>query len=290
MEQLENLNVGQLLTSGFQMLKEVGIESYKLDCQLLLAKVLKKDKLFIMLNRDFKVEREKIEEYFKLINLRKNKMPIKYILGECEFMGLNFNVREGVLIPRPDTEVLVECALKDIEENNYKHICDVCCGSGIIGVSIGKLTADTLVDCFDIMDMPLEVTKQNISLHHLEEKVKVYKSDLLKYAIENCRKYDMIVSNPPYIKENIIGTLMDDVKNYEPHVALSGGEDGLDFYRRIIDQSKLLLNKNGSIAFEIGYDQGEEVANLLRNNNFYNIECIKDLAGLDRVVKGQYRL
>ncbi|WP_027623661.1 peptide chain release factor N(5)-glutamine methyltransferase [Clostridium lundense] len=290
MNQLINLNIGKLLISGFQILKEVGIESYKLDCQLLLSKILKKDKLFIMLNRDFKVEKEEAEEYFKLVNLRKNKMPIKYILGECEFMGLNFNVKEGVLIPRPDTEILVQYSLKDIEENNYKHICDVCCGSGIIGISVGKLTEDTLVDCFDIMDTPLEVTKKNILFHKLEERVKVYKSDLLKYAIENCRKYDMIISNPPYIKENIIETLMDDVKNYEPHVALSGGEDGLNFYRKIIEESKLLLNKNGSIAFEIGYDQGEEVMTLLKNNDFYNIECIKDLAGLDRVVKGRYGL
>jgi release factor glutamine methyltransferase len=290
MKQWEELNIGQLLTRGFQILKEAGIDSYKLDCQLLLAKVLTKDKLFIMLNRDVNVDREKAEEYFKLVNLRKDKMPIKYILKECEFMGFNFNISEGVLIPRPDTETLVQCALKDIEKNNYKQICDVCCGSGIIGISIGKLTEDTFIDCFDIMDIPLKITESNILLHKLKHRVRVYKSDLLKYAIDNGKRYDMVVSNPPYIKEEIIETLMEDVKNYEPHIALNGGEDGLNFYRKIIEQSKILLNANGGIVFEIGYDEGEEVMRLLKDNGFYNIECIKDLSGLDRVVKGCYGL
>lgn len=134
----------------------------------------------------------------------------------------------------------------------------------------------------------MEVTKENVIFHELGNRVNVNKSDLMKYAIDKNIKYDIIVSNPPYIKEDIIQTLMEDVKDYEPYIALSGGEDGLDFYRKIIEQSKKVLNNNGELAFEIGYDQGEEVTTLLRKNNFYNIECIKDLSGLDRVVKGQY--
>ncbi|WP_315116620.1 peptide chain release factor N(5)-glutamine methyltransferase [uncultured Clostridium sp.] len=279
--------VGELLIKGFNILKEENIPSYKLDCQLLLGKAINKDKLFIMINRDYKVSKSETDEYFRLVNIRKNKMPVKYILGECEFMSLNFNIKKGVLIPRPDTEILVEEAINDIIGNEYKNICDLCCGSGIIGISIAKYTDNTHIDCYDIEEIPLEVTRDNIYLNNMQDRVSVYKSDLLMYAIKEDKKYDMIVSNPPYIKDIVIEDLMDDVKKFEPYEALSGGEDGLDFYRRIIEESKVVLKKNGIIAFEIGYDQGEDVMKLLKENNFSNIECKKDLAGLDRVIKGR---
>lgn len=150
MENWKDLNIGILLTKGFEVLKAANIESYRLDCQLLLAKVLKKDKLFIMINREFNVTKEEVEEYFRLINIRKNKMPIKYMLGECEFMGLDFKIKQGVLIPRPDTEILVQSAIEDVKKNSYKYICDVCCGSGVIGISIAKFTKNTLVDCLTL--------------------------------------------------------------------------------------------------------------------------------------------
>ncbi|MEW9094468.1 MAG: peptide chain release factor N(5)-glutamine methyltransferase [Clostridiaceae bacterium] len=279
--------IGELLIKGFNILKEESIPSYKLDCQLLLAKAINKDKLFIMINRDYKVSKSEMDEYLRLVNIRKNKMPVKYILGECEFMNLNFKIKEGVLIPRPDTEILVEEAINDIIENEYKNICDLCCGSGAIGISIAKYTDNTQIDCYDIEDIPLEVTRDNIYLNSMQDRVSVYKSDLLMYAIKEDKKYDMIVSNPPYIKDVVIEDLMDDVKKFEPYEALSGGEDGLDFYRRIIEESKVVLKRNGIIAFEIGYDQREDVMNLLKENNFCDIECKKDLAGLDRVVKGR---
>lgn len=274
------------LSEGIKSLKEAGIESYILESQLLLGKVINKDRLFIMVNKDYKVSDEEIKEYLKLIDIRKEKMPIKYILGTCEFMGLRFKIKEGVLIPRPDTEILVERSLEVIEKNSYKNISDVCCGSGIIGISLASFINKINVDCFDIESVPLEVTCENIKLNKLENQVKVFKSNLLEYAIKNSIKYDMIVSNPPYIKKNEIINLMEDVKNYEPHVALDGGDDGLYFYKMIVEQSKTILNNEGSIAFEIGYDQKEEVSCILESNGFVNIECYKDLAGLDRVVLG----
>ena len=280
------LNIGELLTEGYNILKTQDIDTYILDSQLLLQKVLKKDKLFIILNRDFMVDKEKQEEFLKLINLRKDKMPIKYILGECEFMGLSFNVREGVLIPRGDTEVLVEEVIGRINEKKYREVCDVCCGSGAIGLSIAKLTETTKVYCYDISDIAYEVTKENIEKLGLEPKAKVFKSDLLSEAINEGKVFDVVVSNPPYIRRDVIPTLMEDVRDYEPYIALCGGEDGLDFYRKITEQSLQVLNPGGLLAFEIGHDQRETVEAILKDKGFVGIKSIVDLAGLDRVVLG----
>jgi release factor glutamine methyltransferase len=283
------LKIGELLIKGYNILKSENIETYMLDTQLLLQKVLKKDKLFIMLNRELEVSEEDAKEYLLLIELRKNKMPIKYILKECEFMGINFNIREGVLIPRGDTEVLVEEALDKIKENNYIDICDVCCGSGAIGISVGKNLENTRIYCYDISDTACEVTLENINKFNLEHRIKVCKSDLLEEAIESGRRFNVVLSNPPYIRKDVIPTLMEDVKNYEPYIALCGGEDGLEFYRKITKQSLEVLKQGGMIGFEIGHDQKEDVYNILFENGFEEIRCIKDLAGLDRVVVGILR-
>lgn len=284
------LNVGELLKQGYESLKSVGLHTYQLDCELLLGKIINKDRLFMLLNRDYKVNQAQADEYLALIDKRKNKMPIKYMLEECEFMGIPFYVKEGVLIPRPDTEVLVESAVEEIRKNNLENICDVCCGSGIIGISIAKLIEDVKVICCDISDTAYEVTSENIDKLYVKDKVEVFKSDLLESFINKGQKFDMIVSNPPYIRKDVVETLMDDVKDYEPYEALCGGEDGLDFYRKIILQSKKLLNENGILIFEIGYDQNESVSSILKQNGFGEISCIKDLAGKDRVVKGKLEI
>lgn len=283
----EQFNIGKLLKFGYEELRSVGIDSYKIDCELLLGKAIKKDRLFILLNRDYKLTVNEQQEYCNFINIRKQRMPIKYILGECEFMGLDFYIKEGVLIPRPDTEVLVELAIKYIKEKKLKKICDVCCGSGAIGISIAKFVEDIEVKCSDISNIAYEVTLENIKRFQLKHKVEVIKSDLLNYFIDNKEKFDIIVSNPPYIRNDVIPTLMEDVKNYEPYEALSGGQDGLDFYREITSQSLKLLNSGGFLLFEIGYDQKDSVGSILEQNGFTDISCIKDLAGMDRVIKGK---
>ncbi|MBV7272354.1 peptide chain release factor N(5)-glutamine methyltransferase [Clostridiaceae bacterium UIB06] len=284
------MKVGELLKYGYEILKSKGIESYALDCDLLLGKVIKKDRLFLLLNREYELNNSEIDEFYRLISLRKNKMPIKYMLGECEFMGLSFYVKEGVLIPRPDTETLVECAIEEIKKNNFIHVCDVCCGSGIIGLTIAKLMDNVNIKSSDISDIACEVTKENIKRLNLSEKVEVIKSDLLDKFIKNQDKFDVVVSNPPYIRKEVIGTLMEDVKNFEPYEALCGGDDGLDFYRKITCQSLKVLNKGGVLLFEIGYDQMEDVSNILKEYGFSKIECIKDLAEKDRVIKGKIEI
>ena len=279
--------IGELLIDGNKILKEANIDTYILDTQLLLGKVLQKDKLYLITNKEEEVNKFKEKEFYRLINKRKDKMPIKYILKNAEFMGLDFYVEEGVLIPRGDTEILVEEVLKNITASNQYDICDLCCGSGAIGISIATLRENTKIDLIDYYDIPEKITKKNINKHKLSSRVEFIKSDLLEEAIKREKKYDILVSNPPYIKEEVIETLMDDVKNYEPHTALSGGNDGLYFYRKIVEDSDKILKENGILAFEIGHDQGEEVSALMTQKGYKGVRVIKDLAGLDRVVLGQ---
>lgn len=279
--------IGELLIDGNKILKEANIDTYILDVQLLLGKVLGKDKLYLITNKEEEVSKIKEKEFYKLINQRKDKMPIKYILKSAEFMGLEFQVEEGVLIPRGDTEILVEETLKFIKNERRYDICDLCCGSGAIGISIAYLKENTNVDLIDYYEIPEKVTKKNIRKHNLDSRANFIKSDLLKEPISMNKKYDILVSNPPYIKDEVIETLMDDVKKYEPHTALSGGEDGLYFYKKIIDDSNKILKDNGVLAFEIGHDQGKEVSDLMVEKGYKNIRVIKDLAGHDRVVIGE---
>lgn len=281
--------IGELLELGSKKLKEKSIDSYMLDAQLLLGMVLGKDKIYVITNRDKEVSHKDEKEYIALIEKRSRKMPIKYILGETEFMGFDFDVEEGVLIPRGDTEILVEELLSIINEDEELNICDLCSGSGAIGISLAMNRKNIKVDEIDNYDIPEKVTKSNIVKHGLENRVKFIKSNLLEEVIKVGKKYDIIVSNPPYIKACEIEGLMDDVKLYEPHVALDGGEDGLIFYRRIIEESMLTLNENGILAFEIGHDQGLDVRILMEEAGFSNVKLVKDLAGLDRVLLGYFK-
>lgn len=282
------MNIGDALSKGNVILKGAGIESAILDCQLILSKLLNKDRLYVMINRDIELGKEIEENFFESISLRSEKMPVKYIIKETEFMGLKFYIDNGVLIPRPETEILCEEVIDIIKRKKYTSLCDVCCGSGVIGISITKNIDGLKADCLDISEKAYEVTSINIKNMDMINRINVIKSDLLDYPCEEKIKYDVIVSNPPYIKTSDINALMKDVKDYEPHIALDGGDDGLYFYRKIITQSINVLNSGGLIAFEIGYDEGEKVKKLLSENNFVNVNVIQDLAGLNRVVTAIY--
>ena len=165
-------------------------------------------------------------------------------------------------------------------------VCDLCSGSGAIGIALAHYRNNIKVDAIDYYDIPEKVTKINIIKNNLQDRINFIKSDLLEEVIKLEKVYDIIVSNPPYIKEEEIGKLMSDVKDYEPHTALSGGEDGLIFYRRIVEESRKVLKENGILSFEIGYDQGEDVKKLMESNGYEEVKVIRDLAGLDRVVIG----
>lgn len=280
------MNINEALIKGYNILKEAEIDTYQLDSQLLLCHVLQKDKLFLMMSRDKEISADEKEKYIALIEERKTKKPMAYILNKVEFMGMDFYVEPGVLIPRPDTEILVEECIKLIKEKNITKICDMCCGSGAIGIAIAALERDTRVWAYDISDIALRVTNKNIHNSELNERVTVDKSDLFQVPTKEKLKFEMIVSNPPYIEEEVIPTLMEDVRDFEPHLALSGGKDGLEFYRKICRESRSLLLPKGYLCFEIGYNQEEEVKMLLKENGFINIYSMRDLSNNPRVVIG----
>lgn len=282
------MNIGSLLNLSTKMLNSKNIDTARLDSQLILGKVLNKDKIYLIVNSNEEVEEKDKEEFLKLINKRMENMPVRYILGEVDFMGLDFDIEEGVLIPRSDTEVLVEAVLKIIDKDKELNVCDLCSGSGAIGISLAHYRKNIMVDLIDFYEKPEKISKKNIVRNNLENQVKFIKSDLLKEPIKELKKYDIIVSNPPYIKEDVIDTLMNDVKNYEPRTALSGGDSGLIFYERIVEESKKALKEDGILAFEIGYDQGGSVSNIMKNSGYIDINVVKDLAGLDRVVIGRF--
>lgn len=258
----------------------------RLDVELLLQKCLGDvDRIYIHMNLDKKLSDTQKEYFLSMIKDRLNGRPIAYIVGHREFMGLDFYVKEGVLIPRPDTETLVE-EIIEICKDKYVNILDIGTGSGAITVSLAKYLPKSKLTSFDISDIPLEVGKINAINNGVDNKIEFIKSDLFSAIKEKDIKFDVIVSNPPYIRKADMNTLHTQVKDYEPYNALEGGIDGLDFYKNITEQSHLYINKGGVLAYEVGHDQAQDVAMIMQKNGYTNIYTKKDIQGIDRVVIG----
>lgn len=285
-----NWTIKQLLDQGVIALKNKNIENPLLEAQLILAHNMNVDRLFILTNLEKTVEDNVIKSYIRDIERKSNGMPTQYIIGMQEFMGLDFEVTEDVLIPRPDTEILVGQVLESIEVNKNYNILDIGTGSGCIAVSIAKYAKNVIIHAVDISEKALKIAKYNAIKNNVEERIKFYQGDIFSPFIDNNIKFDRIISNPPYIERDEIQKLDVNVKDYEPSLALDGGEDGLEFYRRIISNAKSYMNDNGLIFFEIGYNQANSVEELLKNNLFADIIVTKDLAGLDRVIKSKFIL
>lgn len=257
----------------------------RLDVETLLQKVLGVDRLYILLNLERVLSEDEEQLFNKFINERLNNRPIAYIVGNREFMGLDFFVKEGVLIPRPDTEVLVEEVIELAKKKDAKNILDIGTGSGAITISLAKYLENVKVTSVDISDIALEIGKRNAISNEVDDRINFVKSDLFT-NIDKETKFDIIVSNPPYIKREVIETLDKQVKDYEPYNALEGGVDGLDFYRAITKQAKEYLKKGGILAYEVGHDQSEDVSKLMEMDGYTNIYTLKDLQQIDRVVIG----
>ncbi len=264
--------------------KQLG-DNARFEAELMVMSVMEMDRTRLVLNGKLPVMPQHTYRMNKMIERRKKGEPLQYILGETEFMSLDFFVREGVLIPRSDTEILVETVIDKIGDKKT-IVADICTGSGCIGISIAHYKKNTDVELFDISDIALETAEKNIKRNNVSDRVKSYKMDILNEYPK--KKYDVVVSNPPYIEKAVIETLQTEVKDYEPRIALDGGEDGLVFYRRIAETAHNFLKKGGLLAFEIGYNQGESVRGLMQND-FYDTEVIKDLNDNDRVVIGKLK-
>ena len=262
----------------------------RLDVEILLEKALGGvDSLYIRLNLGKELTKEQEDLFNLFIQDRLKGRPVAYIVGNREFMGLDFYVQEGVLIPRPDTEILVEELIEICKDKENLNILDIGTGSGAITISLAKYLNTSNVKSFDISDIALEVGKKNAISNEVDNRVEFIKSDLFSAIKDNDIKFDVIVSNPPYIPKKDIKTLHTQVKDYEPYIALEGGDDGLDFYRSITEQSKLYLKENGILAYEVGHDQAQDVAKIMETNGYTKIYTKKDLQGIDRVVIG-YKL
>ena len=278
--------IEQLLQIGVKRLKENQIESALLDTQILLSRLLGVDRLYLHIHSNDDVQTEIETNFLEQVEKRSRHMPIAYITKQKEFMALFFYVDERVLIPRNDTEILVENAIEIIERSrkNKIEILDLCCGSGCIGISLAHEYPHAHVTLADISSEALEVAKINIEQCDLSQRINLVRSDLFENIPP--KKFDMITANPPYITtEELIG-LEKNILDYEPLLALSGGNAGLDFYKQILKKASDYLRSKGYLIFEIGYLQGNEVKELMLKHGFSDVQIIRDYAQNDRVVLG----
>lgn len=276
------MTIKQAIERGVAKLKLENITTPKLKVRLLMQFVLEKPRQYLIIYDNETLTKNQEDKFFDGISKLSKGIPIEHITHNKEFMKLNFFVDENVLIPRQDTEVLVEEVIKIAQKIKARKILDLCTGSGAIAISLAKYLPNTEITALDISYKALEVAKLNAKNNKVENQITFIESNLLENLQKE--KYDIIVSNPPYIKQDIIKELDKEVQR-EPHIALDGGKDGLDFYRKIIDSGYEYLKYGGYLCLEIGYDQKEEVMNLLDDNGQYiNKICIKDLYDNDRVI------
>lgn len=294
------MTIREVLTNIRERLQNAGIEDFEYESWAFLDWKLHIDRAEFYMNPDGKVKEELLEELERVLKQREQRVPLQYLMGECEFMGYDFYVDERVLIPRQDTECLVELAVESIREKKVKlgqeyseadhgenvskvKVLDLCTGSGCIGISVAKLCPDTEVTLADISERALSVAKKNAD--NLGADVTLIRGNLFE-NIEG--RFDYILSNPPYIPSEVIEGLMPEVKEHEPRLALDGEADGLSFYRKIINEAPDYLNPEGRIYFEIGAEQGKDLIRLMDERGFSEVKVHKDLAGLDRIVTGIY--
>lgn len=274
------MTIKQAITKGMIMLKSNNVESPKLKARLLLQYVLDKPRQYIIVYDNKEIDKQQQWQYFVNIEKLTKGVPLQHITHRQEFMKMDFFVDENVLIPRPDTEILVEEVIKIAQKYNSPRILDLCTGSGAIAIALKKFVPNADITAVDISEKALEIAKRNAD--KLEAKINFVKSDLFD-KLDN-RKFDIIVSNPPYIKKDEIKKLSEEVQK-EPKIALDGGEDGLDFYRIITEQAINYLKIGSFLCFEIGYNQKNDVIKIIEDEqNYKNTYCKKDLYGNDRII------
>lgn len=279
----------ELVNFGRKYLEENNIEDSSIISKILIEYLCDISRESVVYHYEDIIEIDKVNRYKELLNKVVEGIPVQYITNRQEFMGLEFYVDENVLIPQPDTEILVEEVIEKYKDRECK-ILDLCTGSGAIGIALAKYIEGSEVFASDISCKALQIAKLNAERNLVHRKMNFIESNMFEnFAKFKAEKFDIIVSNPPYIKSDVINQLDIQVKN-EPHLALDGGVDGLEFYRLIADDANLYLKDNGMLFLEIGYDQRDSVIKLLKKNNFYSdIYSKKDLGGNDRIVVSTIR-
>ena len=279
------MTIYEAIKKGMIDLKVKNIEEPKLKARILMQYILNKERQYILVHDNEELTKEQLEKYFLCIKKIASGIPLQHITNLQEFMKLNFYVDENVLIPRPDTETLVEEVIKISTKVRAKKILDLCTGSGAIAVSLAKYLENVQIAAVDISSKALQVAIRNAKNNNVEEKITFIESDLFTDIVKE--KYDIIVSNPPYIKSNVIPNLNEEVRK-EPYIALDGGIDGLNFYKKIIKNGYEYLKYKGYLCLEIGYDQKEEVEQIIKNDGkYFNTYSKKDLYGNDRIIVTQ---
>ena len=279
----------ELFEYGKKQLEDAGIEEAALDARLLLEYVCETDRNTLLAHGDREVTQEEYKRYQELLEKRAAHVPLQHLTGHQDFMGLDFLVNDQVLIPRQDTEILVEEVLRNLHDG--MRILDMCTGSGCILLSLLQYSNDCEGVGVDLSEEALQVARANydrLKREKPEMKAVFVKSDLFREAAEFSGedKFDLIVSNPPYIRTDVVEGLMPEVRDHEPRMALDGLEDGLHFYREITREATKYLVNGGSLYYEIGYDQAEAVRDIMEQEGFTEIQVVQDYAGLDRVVYG----
>ena len=276
------MTIKETLRKGMIQLKTENVTEPNLKARLIMQYILNKPRQYLIIYDNQVLTLRQEVNYFKAIKRLINGEPIQHITHQQEFMKLNFFVNEDVLIPRPDTEILVEEVIKIARKINAKKILDMCTGSGAIAVSLAKYLDNVEITAVDISEKSLDVAKTNAKNNEIENKITFIESNLFENIVNE--KYDIIVSNPPYIRKDVIKTLTKEVQK-EPKIALDGGEDGLDFYRIIAEQAINYLKTGSFLCFEIGYNQKNDVIKIIEDEqNYKNTYCKKDLYGNDRII------
>jgi len=275
------MNIGNTLNKAAETLKNFNIKCPNLDSEILLSKAINKDRKYIILNEEKVLNYKYLKNYFKLIERRKRGEPVAYLTNKKEFWNYSFYVDKNVLIPRPDTEIIIEEILKIFSKQKQIKVLDIGTGSGCILLSILKERPYFYGVGIDISKKSINVSKYNAKMLQLKNKVKFYQSDVDNFKIG---KYDLIVSNPPYIELAILKYLEKEVVNFEPKIALDGGFDGISKIRKVISRAAVLIKKNGKLVLEIGFNQKDRVIKILNKEGFYINNVIKDYGKKDRCV------
>lgn len=274
----KKMNIQESLKMGIDLLKKYNIKNPSLKCKILLSHLIGKPKEYLIIHLTDNLKEEIQTKYEEMLEKLIQNVPLQYITNTQEFMGLSFYVDKNVLIPRADTEILVEEVLKRVNKNEKVKVLDMCTGSGAIAVALAKNLENAQLTAVDISKNAINVAKKNATANQVE--IKFIESNMFE---EVCGKFNIIVSNPPYIETQTIENLEEQVKK-EPVIALDGGKDGLKFYSLLAKNAKQHLEKNGILAVEIGYNQRNAVMQLFTNEGYIDCNCIKDLSGNDRVV------